>query len=248
MSESQAGPAGGGKSGREGAWKPRRAEARASGKALKKAASAAKRARRAERYDALFEPWVLALAGGLSSLAFLFQPELGFKLVLFALFLLAALASGKKVSLGATLFVSLGIVAANLLVPVGRVLWRIGPAVITESALLDGIAKAVTFEGLIYISKASIRPGLRIPGRFGGIVAAAFVYYDRIVEYKGRIRVQSLFEDVDALMLAISEKVDPHGNPEGAVGRGSRAGRLIAAAAVLACAAALALGWLFRKG
>jgi hypothetical protein len=175
----------------------------------RRSAARAARGRRAERYDALFAPWALAASGALASLAFLFQQELALKALLFVLFMAAALASGKKVSLPTTLFVSLGIVAANLIVPVGRVLWRAGPLVVTETALLDGLAKAITFEGLLYISKATIRNGLRLPGRFGAIVASAFVYYDRIVEYRGRIRPGSLFADADALMLEVWDAPRP---------------------------------------
>ena len=103
------------------------------------------------------------------------------------------------------LAVSIGIVAANLLVPVGKVLVHIGPLIVTEFALLDGIGKALTFEGLIHISKASILPGIRLPGRFGSIVARAFIYYDKIVEYRGTIRASTLVADADELMLRVSE-------------------------------------------
>lgn len=167
------------------------------------------RARRAERYDRLFPAWSLALSGAVSSIAYLFQPNMALKAALFVLVLAAAIASGKKVSLLATILVSAGIVAANLLVPVGRVIWQIGAFRVTETALLEGLDKALTFEGLIYISKASIRPGLRLPGRFGLIVSRAFVYYDRIVEYKGKIRASYLLEDIDTLMLATWEAAVP---------------------------------------
>ena len=116
---------------------------------------------------------------------------------MFLCFLGAAWLSGKKVSLPATLLVSFGIVFANLLVPVGKVLVVLGPFKVTEIALIDGIGKALVLEGLLYVSKATILPGLRLPGRFGALVAAAFVYYDRIVEYKGSIRPATLIEDAD---------------------------------------------------
>jgi hypothetical protein len=122
---------------------------------------------------------------------------------MFICFFAAAWLSGKKVSPLATLLVSAGIVAANLLVPVGRVVAHLGPFRITETALLDGIGKAFVFEGLLYISKASILPGLKLPGRFGSLVATAFVYYDRIVEYKGSIKPATLIEDADRLMLKV---------------------------------------------
>lgn len=199
------------------------------------------RARRATDFEALFAPWALALAGALVSLAFLFQPRAELKLLLLLGFIAVALASGKKVSLLATLLVSLGIVAANLLVPVGRVLVSLGGFRITEAALLDGLDKAITFEGLIYISKASIRPGLRIPGRFGSIVGQAFVYYDRIVEYRGKIKVATIFEDADALMLGVWDS-EPAAAAQAGPSRGRPLGLGLAAAAVILSLGALGLG------
>lgn len=107
----------------------------------------ARREARRSRYEALFEPRFTAFAGLAISLAFLFQPSLILRAVLFAAFFLAAIASGKRVSPIATLAVSIGIVAANLLVPVGKVLVHIGPLIVTEFALLDGIGKASHLRG-----------------------------------------------------------------------------------------------------
>jgi hypothetical protein len=161
---------------------------------------------------------------------------------MFIVFFASAWLSGKKVSPIATVIVSAGIVAANMLVPVGRVLAQLGPFRITETALLDGIGKALVFEGLIYISKASILPGLRLPGRFGSLVARAFVYYDRIVEYKGSVRPATLIGDADRLMLKIWDEPSAEGSPP-------EAGRIMSRAAAAAlCGAVLAayLALLFR--
>jgi hypothetical protein len=168
--------------------------------------AAAARAARRERWEALFPPWAAACAGAAISMAFLFQRSLPLRAGMFALFFAAACLAGKKVSVLATLLVSAGIVAANLLIPVGRVLAQLGPLRITETALLDGLGKALVFEGLICVSKASILPSLRLPGRFGSLVAAAFVYYDRIVEYKGSVRPATLIADADRLMLLMWEE------------------------------------------
>ncbi|HTX74172.1 MAG TPA: hypothetical protein VMC79_15180 [Rectinemataceae bacterium] len=210
---------------------------------------AIRRSGRQARYMALFDPRLLAATGLLVSLAFLFQPSLLLKTFLFALFFFAAFFSGKPTSPLATLLVSLGIIAANLLVPVGRVLVQIGPLRITEFALLDGIGKAVTFEGLIHISKASIRTGLRLPGRFGSIVASAFQYYDRIVEYKGSIHASSLVEDADRLMLHVWEEAPaadgPQTGPTGMPG-GRLRGTLILGLVLILAYATLPLAGLLR--
>jgi hypothetical protein len=154
----------------------------------------------------MFPPWALAAAGLVVSFAFLFQTSLGTKALMFLCFVAAAFFSGKRVTPVATLLVGAGIVLANLLVPIGRVIGRIGPFMVTETALVEGIGKAITFEGLLYASKACILPSLRLPGRLGSIVAAAFVYYDRIIEYKGSLRAGSIVADADRLMLKVWEE------------------------------------------
>jgi heptaprenyl diphosphate synthase len=122
------------------------------------------------------------------------------------------------------LVVSAGIILANLLVPSGKVLFSLGPFAVTQFALVDGILKALTFEGLMLISKASIMPGLRLPGRLGGIVASAFLYYDRIIEYKGKVRAASLASDADAMMRSVweSESLEA-GSSQARPGSGLRA-------------------------
>jgi hypothetical protein len=160
---------------------------------------------------------------------------------MFICFFAAAWLSGKKVSPLATVLVSAGIVAANLLVPVGRLIAQLGPFRITETALLDGIGKALVFEGLIYISKACILPALRMPGRFGSLVAAAFVYYDRIVEYKGSLRPATIVEDADRLMLKIwEEPLDPPGTERNGQARSETTRAMRPIATLVLCAAVLA--------
>jgi hypothetical protein len=200
-------------------------------------------AARRERWAKLFPPWAAAAAGAAISAAFLFQRSPGVRAGMFILFFAAARFAGKRVSPLAVLFVSASIVAANLLVPVGRVIAQIGPLKVTETALVDGIGKALVFEGLICISKASIMPGLRLPGRFGELVAAAFVYYDRIVEYKGSVRPATLIADVDRLMLSMwdeSKSAEPRAAidsaGEAAKAQSAHGGMRPGAAALLAVA------------
>jgi len=208
-----------------------------------------RRATRRAAWEASFSPWTLATAGAAISIAFLFQRSISLRAIMFACFLGVAWLSGKKISISATVFVSLGIVLANLLVPVGKVLYQLGPLVITQGALEDGIGKALVFEGLIYISKASILPSLKLPGRFGALVASSFVYYDRIVEYKGSVRPAHLIEDADELMLGLWDETlgTPQGSDRGAElsSETRRMGGAASIALVLAVLASYAL--LFLK-
>lgn len=216
----------------------------------KKEAGKAKRAERRERAEAMFSPGELALAGLAVMAAFLFGRGIAAKALLACGFAIAAWMSGRKFSLATAISVSAGIVFANLLVPSGQVLARPLGFGITKGALLEGIEKALTFEGLMLLSKASIMPGLQLPGRLGNVVAAAFRYYDRIIESKGKIKPSTLARDADALMLDVWE------SPRAEAGREApaadppqrRKGRVILVLAVLVSWALALLapsGWPF---
>ena len=158
---------------------------------------------RRQRYEAFFEPWISALLGSVVAIIFLLQSGIIIKAVYLMLFIAWTWLAGKRFSLLSTIMVSLGIVAANLFIPSGRVLFKIGPIAITQFALTEGISKALSFEGLMYLSKAAILPGLHVPGRFGTIIARAFQYYDRIIEDQGKVHAKTVIRDVDALMQRV---------------------------------------------
>ena len=228
--------AGGAASGASGS-----ASRKSTAKAARREKNAAARAALKQRFEAWFSPWAAALAGAVIAIAFLFETNMALKLGMFFLLALAAHFAGKRLSFVTTIVVSAVIIVTNLLVPSGRVLARLGPLAITQFALTEGIMKALTFEGLMLLSKASIMPGLKLPGNLGGIVATAFVYYDHIIEYKGRIRAASLSADADAMMSAVWEhenlgdptqaKADGPANPAPAK---ANAGNAILIIAVLA--------------
>jgi hypothetical protein len=151
----------------------------------------------------------LALTGAFLSLVLLFQPSLEGRAAILAAAGAAAWLSGRKLSPLLTILVMAGIAGANLLVPLGRKLASWGPFVITEIALYEGLTKAVSFEALVFISKACLGPNLRLPGSFGAFFASALRTYERILAYKGKIRARSFVADIDAALVAVyTEKLD----------------------------------------
>ncbi len=197
-----------------------------------------RRAKRRQRFEANFSPLPTALAGMILAVIFLFENKLAVKAGMFVFFMAAVILAGKRFSFATMLSVSAGIVAANLLVPSGKVLWSFGPIEITHYALLEGLIKALTFEGLMLVSKASIMQGLKLPGRVGRIVGESFLYYDRIIEYKGKIRAASLAADADAMMTAVWEnEVSGGGKTASARSPGSAIVNVLLFAAVAAFAA-----------
>lgn len=194
------------------------------------------RAARRERFQRVFGPTELALASVAVVAALLFQRTLSFRVLILAGAVAFAWASGRRVPLLGTCLVMAGIVAANLLVPVGRVLAVWGPFRITQVALREGIEKAVTFEALIYISKAGIRSDLRMPGRFGSLLSAAFRCYERILEIRVKLKPATFFEDLDEVLLSVYD--DGALLADGDRGEAPRRGRAGTVILVLIAAAA----------
>jgi heptaprenyl diphosphate synthase len=58
----------------------------------------------------------------------------------------------------------------------------------------------VTVEGLILLSRASVRSDLRLPGAFGSLLGESFRYFDRIMERKGGIERKDPIGGIDRLM------------------------------------------------
>lgn len=146
----------------------------------------------------------LCLTGLLMAAAFLGNPSALLRTVQLLLFWLYAGLMGKRNKPLITLLVMAGIVFFNLLVPYGKVLLTLGPFPITQGSLLGGLHKALTLEGLIMLSKASVKPDLRLPGAFGSLLGASFRVFEGISERKRLIAGKSLIQGIDALMLALS--------------------------------------------
>lgn len=77
------------------------------------------------------------------------------------------------------IFMSSGIIFFNLLTPFGRILASPLGFSITDGALKAGIEKALTVEGMIFISRWMLRYGIKLPGRSGMLVTEAFEILNR---------------------------------------------------------------------
>ncbi|MDR0719527.1 MAG: hypothetical protein LBF78_07825 [Treponema sp.] len=162
------------------------------------------RLRRQAAYQKLFSARALCLAGFLIMPALLFNPLIIFRIAQFLFFWFLAWLSGKKNNPLVTLLIILGIVVFNLIVPYGRVLFSLGPFRITLGALSAGIQRAVTLEGLIMLSRVSIRQDLKIPGGLGELIGESFRMFTLITEKKQRITRKNFIGDIDNLMIELS--------------------------------------------
>jgi len=188
------------------------------------------------RFLATRIPAVLQFAAGALMMAgFLAQRDLVLRGVEFIAFLLLARLTGRRLRLLSYLVVSAGIVAFNLIIPVGRELFSVLGFPVTESALKSGVAKALTLVGMIAASQFSIRPDLRIPGRFGGLLARSLLYFQLIMAERRRIDRRDLIGSIDAVLMGV------HGT--GAVLRDDAPAVPVRASAILVLAVIVCLTW-----
>ena len=152
----------------------------------------------------------LFAAGLLLSVFMLFVEAPLARTALFLVFLLAAIVTGKAGKLIFTLIFFVVIVLFNALLPYGRVVWRIGVFSLTEGALLQGIAKAATVEGLVTLSRVTVSPKLRLPGRLGTLLAEAFTLLNRLLERKGMIHAKTFTGDIDRVLSEIAPPRPPN--------------------------------------
>ena len=162
------------------------------------------RARRRQIYEGLFSAKALCIAGLIIMPALLFNSFTPFRILQFLFFWFLAWLSGKKNNPLFTILVILGIVLFNLIIPYGKVLVSIGAFKITAGALMTGIHRAVTLEGLIMLSRITIRRDLKIPGLFGELIGESFRIFAVIMDKKQRITRKNFIADIDRLMLELS--------------------------------------------
>jgi heptaprenyl diphosphate synthase len=146
------------------------------------------------------------LAGLAMLLPFVFIEHLGLQAALVALYLALSLLVGRRFRPLFPVMATIGIVAANLLMPSGRVLWSAGPLSITSGALMLGLRKSLTFVGLVYLSLFAIRPGLPLPGKIGGLAARMVYYFERLLEADKSLDRRDPLGSLDRLLW----RVAPH--------------------------------------
>ena len=138
--------------------------------------------------------------------AFLLQDDLPIKAAQALLFLVMARFAGKRVRLLYFLILAVVISLFELSVPWGRLLLRLGPIQVTEGALERGAFKAVTVSGLVFLSLATIRRDLVIPGRLGSVLGESFYYFEKLFDGRKRVERKRFFESLDEILF---ERFDP---------------------------------------
>lgn len=160
------------------------------------------RARR-DLLGAVAAPRDVFLAGLLMLPAFVFTVHPVVRAAQVALFVLLSLLSGRRFRPLFPLTATAGILAANLLMPSGRVLWSAGFVSVTSGALETGLRKSLTFVGLVYLSLFAVRTGLPFPGRIGGLLARVVYYFERLLESDKTMDRRDLVGSLDRYLRSV---------------------------------------------
>ncbi|MFP4378116.1 MAG: hypothetical protein ACLFP4_13815 [Spirochaetales bacterium] len=178
----------------------------------------ARRKKRPNRLARHIAPRPLFLAGAVLIVAFLFQASLTVRIAQVLLFAVFAMLAGKRIRWGYFAIMVSSITIFNLLTPVGQVLFEIGPWPVTRGALEQGLLKGFAIVGLVFISLSAVRPDLKLPGTFGGMIARLFFYFEHILDAKKRVRAAALVESLDGILLEMypldREQAETDGPPE----------------------------------
>ena len=158
-------------------------------------------------------------AGMLMLPPYLLVEGLACKALLAAFFALLAVLAGKRLRWGYFLILVLSVTFFHLLSPWGRVLVEVGPFAITSGALENGLIRGITMVGMVFLSVASVRPELELPGRFGGLLGRTFYYFDSILEGKRRLSGKNFFVSLDELLM---ERFNPDQEKFGAEESGEK--------------------------
>ena len=171
------------------------------------------RLRRNRTWNTLFNADELFITGLLITLIFLFNRSLESLVVYFALFIILAWISGKKINAVLTIVIISGIVFFNLLSPYGKVLAVIGPFRITQGSLFSGLEKALTLQGLVMLSRAFIKPDLRLPGSIGCLLGESLRILGLMHQRKSSINKGTIVKRIDTMLLELESMHNVNQDP-----------------------------------
>jgi hypothetical protein len=150
--------------------------------------------------DGIMSARGLFLCGALTLPAFLFQQDLAVKAFQVLMMVALCFVFRRKIGIPILVVLCAGIVASNLLVPSGRLVWTVIGLRVTDAALRGGVSKATAIAGMIALSKLSIRPDLRLPGRFGGLIGRSLMYFESIMAHRDKIRRDAVVDSLDSVL------------------------------------------------
>ncbi|GAB6091351.1 hypothetical protein [Spirochaeta dissipatitropha] len=145
-------------------------------------------------------PQLLFFTGALCVVLYLLNDSLFLRALQVALFAFLATMNGKRIMWGYFILMVGSITFFHLFQPIGQVYYRIGNFRITSGAIEAGLFKGLTIIGLVFISLFCIRPNLRLPGNWGGLLGGTLYYFEMIIEHRKGIKRKNFVGSIDAVL------------------------------------------------
>jgi len=139
-------------------------------------------------------------AGTVLLLALLFSGSLAVQGAIVILGVVLVLLDSSRIKILPVIGMSASIILFNLFVPFGKVLWSPFYLPVTEGALLSGIKKALTVEGMIFISRWMLKPGFSLPGKAGLLVSQAFDILGHLSLGRKKLDRKNVIASIDSIM------------------------------------------------
>ncbi|MGL4987546.1 MAG: hypothetical protein ACRC5H_10495, partial [Treponemataceae bacterium] len=141
-----------------------------------------------------------------------FIQNLLIKTILFAIIIFLNIISKKRINFFLAFLMILTITLFNVLSPTGKVLFSVAQLPITEFALLTGLRKALTIEGMIFLSKWMIQPDLRLPTKLGMLISWSFIIFEKLLsQSKIKKDFTPLHQQIKTFHLTnFIKKIDQH--------------------------------------
>ena len=140
-------------------------------------------------------------AGIIALPGFLLIQGILWKGVIVLIFAMLAILAGKRIQWLYFAMFTVSVTFFHLLKPVGKVIVELGALAVTEGALANGVSRSLSLAGMVFLSLAAVKPGIKLPGGFGGLLARTFHYFERIIEGKGRLKWKNLVPSLDAYLM-----------------------------------------------
>ena len=118
--------------------------------------------------------------------AFIFQDNVLLKWLHVFMFMFFSVLAGKKIRIIPNIIMLAGITAANLLTPLGEVIFYIMKFPVTKGALYSGLEKSALLSGMIYISRIALSGDFHLSRNRRNILSDLFYYFERIMEGESR--------------------------------------------------------------
>ena len=142
-------------------------------------------------------------AAGIAVLpAFIMQDSISVKWAQVCFYILLSYITGKKILILPNIIMISGIVFANLITPVGQIIFSIAGFHVTTGALHNGFEKSALLIGMIYLSRFSVGRGVYIPGKTGSLLSLVFFYFEKILE-GGKFTKGNIIRKIDERIISV---------------------------------------------